>query len=879
MALRSSTRRSKASASMVRRGRGIRGQLCLKSLPLLAAKSVDSGPMRRCFLTLSRSFASAARDEISDTRNMALVAHIGTNWIDVASQVLTSRADSGKTTLTESILHKSSYIPSPGSVDNGSTTTDFLPAERERGITIQSASIPVKWKHWNFNLIDTPGHADFGMEVESASRVVDGAVVLMDSVEGVEAQTKGVWRQLSKCVFDTLIWFCINANVHPFRYNVATRLLFMNKLDRPGASFRSSLLSLLAHKLHANPLAITLPLASSNPENYARAEPGIEGLIDLVKWELWKWSKDGGHTCNPLPLVKDNSEFAGIFPSNHPIIPHLVPARTTLLENLAMFSEDLMERILGLPSDPYSYLQIHATEVIPHLRKATIENQILPVLCGSAIKGIGTELVMDYAGHLLASPLDVCLRAESPDAPLRLLAWKVAWDKRKGWMTFVRVYSGECKTAYGTLFQCPCHLGTLKHKKTMYNVTTGQKEQISKIILLYASQAQEVDSLPYGSVGVVLGFKHTRTGDTLVDTRDVGKSDLSQLSLRGVTPPPPVMSVSVIPNSHSDLDPVQEAIHSLIRTDPSVRMDNQEGQILVHGLGALHLEIIEGRLRDEWGAKFELGDRQVSYRESTSCYILARLEEWSTEIAGKSTTVKIALSVAPLGEDEQGDPAFDGNLVLDSRGQPLKAPDLYPSQLDPLANLARGIASALSSSPHTSLPLSHVKVQVTQHVLPRHAPPSVLVGASAYILRSKLREAGTGPILEPYINLRVSVHMNTFGKVVKDITENGGEVLDLTTSSSPAVDEDGYLYRSDGLYIPPEELSPSSSSHATSSSSAPPQAKRTIYAIVPLSRMLDYSTRLRALSGGHGSFDMTNAGFRQVAEPRKLEILKEIGRA
>lgn len=653
----------------------------------------------------------------------------------------------------------------------------------------------------------------------------------------------------------------------------------MNKLDRPGASFRSSLLSLLAHKFHANPLAITLPLASMNPENYSRAEPGIEGLVDLVKWEFWRWTEGGSHTCRPLPLVKDTSEFAEIFPTGHPIIPQLVPARTALLENLAMFSEDLMDRLLDCPSDPYSYLQVHPTEILPHLRKATLENQVLPVLCGSAIRSIGTELVMDYVGHLLASPLDVRLQAESPDAPVRLLAWKVAWDKRKGWMTFIRVYSGESMADYGDTFQRPCHLGTLKRQRTIYNVNTGQKEQISKLLLLYASEAEEVDSLPYGSVGVVLGLKHTRTGDTLVDTRDLGKSDSSQMSLRGVTPPPAVMSVSVIPNSHSDLDPVQEAIRSLIRTDPSVRMDNQEGQILVHGLGALHLEIIEGRLRDEWGAKFEFGNRRVGYRESTKSSISARLEEWSTEIAGKAATVKIALSVAPLGEDEQGDPAFDGNLVLDARGQPLKAPDSYSSQIDPFANLARGIASALSSSPHTSLPLSHVKVQITEYILPHHVPPSILTGASSYILRSKLREAGMGPILEPYINLTISVHLDALGKVVKDITEHGGEVLDLA-SSSVAVDEDGDPYSSDGLYIPPEELSPSSTFlRVSSSASTLPQAKRTVYAIAPLSRMLDYSTRLRALSGGHGNFDMTNAGFRQVAEPRKIEILREVGRA
>jgi elongation factor G len=342
------------------------------------------------------------------------------------------------------------------------------------------------------------------------------------------------------------------------------------------------------------------------------------------------------------------------------------------------------------------------------------------------------------------------------------------------------------------------------------------------------------------------------------------------------------MSVSVIPNSHSDLEPVQEALHSLIRTDPSVRMDTQEGQILVHGLGALHLEIIEGRLRDEWDAKFEFGSRQVSYRESTSSIIPAQLEEWSTEIAGKVMTAKLALSVAPLDEGDQGDPAFDGNLVLGMQGQSLKAPDSYSDQLDPMAHLARGIASALSSSPHTALPLSHVKIQVTRYSLPRDAPPSILTGASSYILRSKLKEAGMGPILEPFVKLKVSVHEDTLGKVVKDITESGGEVIDLTSDVSPssATEEEGEPYPTDGVYIPPDELSPSSaSSRASSSASHAPRAKRTIRAIAPLSRMLDYSTRLRALSAGHGSFDMTNAGFQGVAEPRKMEILREIGRA
>lgn len=779
----------------------------------------------RRLVSIARGFASEPHDEPSGIRNMALVAHI----------------DSGKTTLTESILHKSSYISSPGSVDTGSTITDFLPAERERGITIQSASVPVKWKHWTFNLIDTPGHADFGMEVESASRVVDGAIVLIDSVEGVEAQTKAVWGQLS-------------------RYNVTSRLVFMNKLDRPGASFRASLISLIAHGLHSNPLAVTLPIASMKPDDYARAEPGIVGLIDLVKWQLWEWAVDGECRVHSLPLSLDSVDLARLLPKEHPVIPHLIPARVALLENLAMFSEELMDKLLALPSEPSSYLQIQPQDIIPPLRRATLRNQVLPVLCGSASKGVGTELVMDYVGELLASPLDVRIEDEDVDGPLRLLAWKVAWDQRKGWMTFVRVYSGR-----------------LRNQSVLFNVNTGQKEKVSKLLLLYASEAQEVDYLPYGSVGVLLGLRFTRTGDTLVSGRGQGKIATTQ-SMRGVVLPPSVMSVSVMPNSHSDLEPVQEAIQALIRTDPSVRMDVQDGQILIHALGALHLEIIEGRLREEWRADFEFGRRQVSYRESVDSNMSSGLQEWSTEVSGKVVTARVSLSISPLAAGEQGDPAFEGNLVLDNKGNPLIAPDASPNQLHPLTNLARGISSALSSSPHTLLPYSHVKVQIMAFNLPRDAPSSILAGASSAIMRNILKRARMGPILEPYIKLRISVHEDTIGKVVKDIMDSGGEVLDLASDTTAVGNEGGAgRWNADTTYIPPVELSPSSASSALIAGI--PRSKLTVHAVAPLSQMLDYSTRLRALSAGHGTFNMTNAGFREVSESRKSAILRELGRA
>jgi elongation factor G len=224
--------------------------------------------------------------------------------------------------------------------------------------------------------------------------------------------------------------------------------MFFNKLDRPGASFRSSLLSLLSNRLHPKPMTLTLPIASFFPGNYSRAEPGIEGLVDLVKWEVWRWDSDGATTRYNLPRTEQELKQTDIFSESHPIIPHLIPARMAFLENLSMFSEELMEQLLEMNSSPSHYLSMNSSSILPHLRKATLNDDILPVLCGSAMKNVGTELVMDYVGELLANPLDVSLNDGSTNN-LLMLAWKVSWDKRKGWMTFVRVYSGapiSCST-------------------------------------------------------------------------------------------------------------------------------------------------------------------------------------------------------------------------------------------------------------------------------------------------------------------------------------------------------------------------------------------------------------------------------------------------
>jgi elongation factor G len=241
----------------------------------------------------------------------------------------------------------------------------------------------------------------------------------------------------------------------------------MNKLDRPGSSYHASMLSVLAHRIHPNPMVITLPVASFDPKNYRMAEPGIEGIVDLVKWEVWRWAADGTPSRQTLPKSDSVADF-DMFPADHPLVPTLLPARATLLENLSMFSDELMEQLLDLPAEPTANLSISPPTVIKHLRAATLRGDVLPIFCGSAIRHVGTDLVLDYAGELLASPLDVPHDEQSDKSQVRMLAWKVSWDKKKGWMTFVKIYSGLLQTTrFVFAFSDPV---VIRHLEDAYDV-------------------------------------------------------------------------------------------------------------------------------------------------------------------------------------------------------------------------------------------------------------------------------------------------------------------------------------------------------------------------------------------------------------------------
>jgi elongation factor G len=414
----------------------------------------------------------------------------------------------------------------------------------------------------------------------------------------------------------------------------------------------------------------------------------------------------------------------------------------------------------------------------------------------------------------------------------------------------------------------------------LYNPVTRQKERISKLLLCYASEQKEVESLSFGSVGVILGLKHTRTGDTLVSANNAADTSLS--SSGSIIAPPATISASVVSQSQSDIQVVHNALNSLCRTDPSVRWTEEDGQTLVHGLGALHLEIVEGRLRDEFGAHFSLGRRRVNYKETLADVgEVTESMNWDKDILGKPARATIELSVRRLEQVEQGDEAWGGNLFRDSNGTAFP-PDLSKLSIE-VSAILQGLQGPLSASHFSALPMTRVCISINSFSLAPGSPPAALGSVTSLLLRQILKNAGPGDILEPFIHAKVDVPESFMGKVVKDLSENGGEIQDMLTDSRSLSsvgngDQGVAPFPTEGLYIPPVWVTPSAMT-GTNGKNVTSRQKRSIRALAPLSKMLDYQSRLRAVSGGQATFEMSSAGYMQVDHARRLEILQELGRA
>ena len=514
---------------------------------------------------------------LSNVRNIGIVAHI----------------DAGKTTTTERILFYTGKIHKHGDVHDGNTTTDFMIQERERGITIQSAAISCEWGKHAINIIDTPGHVDFTMEVERSLRVLDGAVCVFCAVGGVQPQSETVWRQAD-------------------RYNVP-RIAFINKMDRMGADFQR-VVGELRDKLKAEASPVELPIGK---------EETFKGVVDLItmKGIIYDEASEGKtFTIGDIPgEMQEEAELA----------------RAELVEKIADLDEGVMETFLENGD-------LTAEEIYPAIRRLVVAGKMVPVLCGTSLKDKGVQPLLDAICAYLPSPLDrpsvaatdlktgeSVLRKQSDDELLTSLVFKIATDPYVGKLFFVRVYGG-----------------TLKKGANAYNPRTKKRERIMKIVRLFADDQIEVDELKAGDIGALVGLKDCTTGDTLC-------AEMKPCYLERITAPQPVMFLAIEPKSSADKDKLVESMKSLAAEDPTcqVREDEETGQTILSGMGELHLEILVDRLKREFKCAANVGKPMVSYVETVTATGTTKFM-FDRELGGKRHAVTLSLAVKPLERGE-----------------------------------------------------------------------------------------------------------------------------------------------------------------------------------------------------------------------------------
>ena len=518
------------------------------------------------------------------TRNIGIMAHI----------------DAGKTTTTERILYYTGRSHKLGEVHEGSATMDWMVQEQERGITITSAATTVFWEYNNdqykINIIDTPGHVDFTVEVERSLRVLDGAVALFCAVGGVEPQSETVWRQADK-------------------YKVP-RLCFVNKMDRSGADFYS-VVNQIKERLGANPIPLQIPIGE---------EENFRGIVDLITNKAFVWDDSSKgvvmvETQIPEDLIDTVEEY-----------------RLKLIENVAEESDELLEKFMD---DPNS---ITEEEMITQIRKATVEMRIYPVLCGASFKNKGVQMLLNGIAQYLPSPMDIdAVSGINPDSekeekrkvdanePFAALAFKIATDPFVGRIAFFRVYSG-----------------TLESGSYVFNSATGKKERISRIMQMHANKQNPLDRIEAGDIGAAVGFKTIRTGDTLCDEK-------RPIVLEAMTFPEPVISVSIEPKTQADMDKMGMALAKLAEEDPTfkVKTDEDSGQTVISGMGELHLEILVDRLKREFKVECNQGRPQVAYKETLTAFASHR-EVYKKQTGGRGKFADIQFEIGPADDNVIG---------------------------------------------------------------------------------------------------------------------------------------------------------------------------------------------------------------------------------
>lgn len=519
-------------------------------------------------------------------RNIGIIAHI----------------DAGKTTTTERILFYTGKTHRIGSVDDGTTVTDYMEQERERGITIVSAAVSAEWKGYQVNIIDTPGHIDFTAEVQRSLRVLDGGVVVFDAVQGVEPQSETVWRQAD-------------------RYGVP-RICFVNKMDRVGASYERTIESIRT-RLGANPVAVQLPIGS---------EAAFAGVIDLFEMRAYFWKDDKGSA----PEEKDIPEE---------IVASAQEMRAKMIEKISETDDALMMKYLE-GEEP------SVAELKNGLRKAVLERLATPVYFGSSLRNKGVQPVLDAVIDFLPSPVDIpavtgihpkteetLVRETQDDEPMSALIFKVVTDPYVGRLVYVRVYSGK-----------------LTQSGMVYNTSKDRKERVGRLLRMYADRREDIDEVYAGDICAILGMKNTFTGDTLSDPN-------KPIVLETISFPEPVISVAIEPKTLADQDKMSDALRKLSEEDPTftVRSDEETGQTIIAGMGELHLDILVDRMLREFRVQARVGKPQVAYRESITRPVAKAEYRYVKQTGGRGQYGHVVLELTP-GEAGSGI-IFENNIV------------------------------------------------------------------------------------------------------------------------------------------------------------------------------------------------------------------------
>lgn len=688
----------------------------------------------------------AAPKDLSDVRNIGIMAHI----------------DAGKTTTTERILFYTGRSYKLGEVHEGTAVMDWMEQEQERGITITSAATTCYWKDKKINIIDTPGHVDFTIEVERSLRVLDGVIAVFCAVGGVEPQSETVWRQADK-------------------YGIP-RIAFINKMDRIGADFDRCVL-LIAKRLGANPLPIQLPVGK---------EADFEGIIDLIEERMLVFDEQSfGQEIIEQDIPDDYKE-------------KFTAARLMLLEKLADFDEGIMEKYLNNKA-------VCAPEIYSALRKATILLDIVPVLCGSAFKNKGVQPLLDSVINFLPSPLDVkdiegegpngeiISRKSDPKEHLSALVFKLMSDSFVENLAFVRIYSG-----------------TMSVGDKIFNPIKNKQEKISKLMKLHANKREEVQEILAGDIGAIVGLKFTTTGDTLCEKG-------GHIILESMDFPEPVIGVAIEAKSKAEEKKLNETLAKIALEDPSftVSSNKDTGQMIISGMGELHLEIIIDRLLNEFKVGANVGKPQVAYKETIS--ILRRSEGKFDQMTGaKGQYGHVIIEVEPL---ERG----AGIEFISSVDR-----TLIPDQF--LQSIKMSIVDSLDSGPLVGYPLTDIKIKLVGGSYHEEESTEMAFGvASAMAIRRATSEAEP-KLLEPIMNLEISTPAEYMGDVIADLNGKRGRVVGVST--------EGHL--------------------------------QAVKAHAPLAELFGYSTSIRSATQGRANFSMQFLQYDVVPANRAEAIVKKI---